>query len=269
MLRFTTLFNFGLVGALIAPAALQQGSSTEQLEKSISSTDQALGLMAQIEVGLAAGNYSAVESILRATEAPLGEARKRSELLDLLRQEIGQLEFQMQQMNIPVELDHLNEDPTTAIPDGPRAMGVGTGAVTPGLTNEERSDVELVWPPVPGANLQGVAQAGTNRFRFEKEGFTVDAVSQGRAYYRAKRYTEALRLFLVRAGEPEADYWIGRTLERLGRTQEAIAAYTEVVDSDESGPLGERAATDRDFLNWSIEFNRKLDAFKPDNGEQK
>ena len=42
MLKFTYLFNFGLVGALVVPGMVNQGASVEQLTQAIETTDNAL-----------------------------------------------------------------------------------------------------------------------------------------------------------------------------------------------------------------------------------
>ncbi len=67
-----------------------------------------------------------------------------------------------------------------------------------------------------------------------------------------------MRLLKTKKGEPEADYWTGRCLERLGRETEAVAAYTSVIESEAGVALVERATSDREFLRWMIDFERKV-----------
>jgi tetratricopeptide (TPR) repeat protein len=264
MLKFTYLFNFGLVGALIVPAALQ-GGGIEQMERSLRSTEQALASLEGLEQRLATGDYAGVAAILGATEAPLGEARERSQLLDTLRREIGELEQRVQDVELPDVLAHLRADPTVGMP----ADSQGAPAVaTTGLSPEERADVGNIWPPIVGSNVPAARKTGEYH-TLEGEGFTVDAVLQGRAYYRAKRYKEALRLFATREGQPEADYWMGRCYERLERSPEAVAAYTRVIENEASGPLAERAELDRDFLRWLIDFDRKVSEHRQSKGDSR
>ncbi len=254
MLKFTYLFNFGLVGALVVPGMVNQGASVEQLTQAIETTDNALRSLQAIEVDLEKREYAAVEEILAATEAPLGGERERSELLDQLRSQIGVLDTQLQEFNTPSPLEHLQTDPTEvlALPENG-----GTEVATTGLSDTDRVEVSEVWPPIPGDGSPRVRLEG-NLITVEKPGFTVDALRQGRAYYRAGRYREALVLFTTREGEPQADYWIGRCLERMNRPTEAVAAYTRVIENEESGVLGERAESDRSFLRWLIDFDRKV-----------
>jgi len=267
MLKFTYIFNFGLAGALIVPTVVQQNSSVEHLEKSIHSTEQSLEALIGIEGGIESNDYSYVDAILSSTEAPLGGARERSVLLDQLRREIGGLELQLEQIDVPVVLDHLESDPTEDLPK--TTDGEVTPVETTGLSSETRDEVASIWPPIPGKTLAPAAKTDGGTFAFEKKGFTVDAVRQGRAYYRAKRYKEAMTLFASLEGEPEADYWTGRCYERLDRPNEAIATYQAVIDNEATAPeLVERATADQEFLQWLIDFDRKVKDLRASQGRQ-
>jgi len=270
MMKFTYLFNFGLMGALVVPAAIQQGTSVEQLTRAIRSSDKALDSLSGIEQQLANGDYAGVEAILAATEAPFGGERQRTELLDQLRREIGQLESRLQDVGLPSVLDYLNDDPTASIQLGPEGEPGSAGEIaTTGLSESERNGVGDIWPPITTEAESPKARKSGDKFTIEKPGFTADALRQGRAYYRASRYKEAMVLFTTREGEPEADYWIGRCLERLDRPSEAVAAYTRVIENEASGALAERAKSDRDFLRWLIDFDRKVVDHRISTGEQK
>jgi tetratricopeptide (TPR) repeat protein len=264
MLKFTYVVNLGLVGALVVPATLQ-GSGVRQLEDSLRATDQALTALDGVGKNLTQGDYAGVEAILAATEEPFGGPRERSQLIDQLRRDIGDLEATVQTFILPEALGHLSEDPTA---DMASASEDGTNQIaTTGLTPEQRTEVGNIWPPVPDSDVPVVRKSGEYD-TLEEVGFTVDAVRQGRAYYRAKRYKEALRLFTTREGEPEADYWIGRSLERLGRPTEAVAAYSRVIENEASGPLAERAQMDLDFLQWLIDFDRDSAARRSSGGNR-
>lgn len=265
MLKFMHLFNFGVVGALVVPAALQDSSGASQLERAIAATEHSLQSLTQVEAQIAAGEYAAVDAILAATEPPFGGARERSTLVDQLRRDIGELEHQVQQLEIPEGLEHLTQDPTQGLATTSTPQGA-PGVPTTGLSQADRDQVAEIWPPVPGIDGTGNVRKKGETYTFEKQGFSVDPIRQGRAYYRAGRYKESLRLFETRTGEPEADYWTGRALERLGRSEEAIAAYTLVVDNEEAGALIERARMDRDFALWLIDFERKVDDHESSRG---
>ena len=270
MLRFTTLINFSLVGAIVAPAAFQKGPSVKELSASIEATENSLRSLQAIQGKLKSGDESAVKSILAATESPFGSARDRSQLMDQLRREIGELEFRVEETDAPIVLEHLNEDPTESVRRDPSGQNSKGAVATTGMTTEELSEVGNIWPPIPtGSNNIPVASKDGGRLRYEKSGFTVDAVRQGRAYYRAARYLEALRLFETRKDDPQGDYWIGRTLERLDRPQEAIAAYTRVIENEEAGAIAERAKSDREFVMWMVDFDRKLTTYGKDKGGSK
>ncbi len=257
MLKFTNLFNFSLAGALIVPSMTQQMGSVAQIEESLYSTNQAIAALAEVETALAAGDYSAVQKILDATEAPIGAARERDALLDQLRNDIGRLSARVEHIDSAPILPHLDSDPTEDL--SPEQLErVPSPVSTTGLTDEGRGELGNIWPPVPGGGASMVRTEG-DRYEFEEEGFTVDAVLQGRAYYRAERYLEALTLLRTRQGSPDADYWIGRTFERLGRTREAMASYTAVINNTEASPgVSDRAKRDREFLEWLVNFDRKL-----------
>lgn len=268
MLKFTYLINFGLAGALIVPSMTQQLGSVEQLESSISNTDQAIAALTRLQERLQVGEYVAVEGILRATEQPFGDPRERSILLDRLRDEIGQLEATVQSVEMRATLPHTQEDPTKNLqPASP--TGSATGSATTGLSQEGRDALEGIWPPVPGETSAVVRKTGEH-ISFEEDGFTVDAVRHGRAYYRAGRYAEALRLISTRKGEPVADYWAGRCLERLDRPQEALVAYLSVENNPNAEPADvARAKNDREFLEWLVDFDRKVKDLRGPQGEAK
>jgi hypothetical protein len=266
MLKFTYLINFGLAGALVAPSVTQKLGGIDHLEASIANTDLAIAELQQLETLLSAGDHSAVEQVLSATEEPFGGIRERSILLDQLRDEIGRLERKVEKAGTSSLLPHLQDDPTEQITTDSAA---GSAAPTVGLTQENRDTLEEIWPPVPGSGKTTPVRKDGDRLAFEEEGFTVDALRQGRTYYRANRYKEALRLIETRRGDPEADYWIGRCLERLDRTKEAIAMYTSVEEAVKSGPLADRAKADREFLEWLINFDRKVRDLRGEEGAAK
>jgi tetratricopeptide (TPR) repeat protein len=266
MLKYTNLFNFGLAGALIVPSIKQQLDSPQRIEQSLRTTESAISALETIETDLAAADYSAVERILASTEAPFGGERERSTLLDNLRREIGELNAKVEHIDNAPLLPHLSTDPTASLDATPNSA-VETQVATTGLSDEGRAGLGNIWPPIVGGSASPV-RTEDDRDAFEPEGFTVDAVLQGRAYYRAKRYEEALTLLRTRSGEPQADYWIGRTYERLGRTREAIASYTAVVNNTEATPAeADRAKRDREFLGWLVDFDRKVKDLRGPEGE--
>jgi TolA-binding protein len=249
------LINFGLAGALILPSIKQELTGVRAIEKSILATEQGLEQLSAIEEKLAVRDYAAVRLAMAATEAPLGAERERDELLDQLRHEIGKLGAQVERIDASPLLPHLREDPTANL------SSINADAIkapTTGLSEEARNDLGAIWPPVPGTATQ-VKRSTDDRLVFEEPGFTVDAVLQGRAYYRAGRYGEALTLLRTRVGSPAADYWMGRCFERQGNTREALTAYNAVLNNAQSSATQvDRARRDSEFLQWLVDFDRKI-----------
>jgi tetratricopeptide (TPR) repeat protein len=266
MLKFTHLFNFSLAGALIVPSIKQQMDSPKRIEQSIRATESSLDSLKTLEARLASGEYEAVQGVLDATEAPFGGARERDALLDRLRDEIGALNAQVELIDGQSPLPHLQVDPSTSVTQA-ELDRAPTVVPTTGLDESGRNELGNIWPPVVGGAPAPI-RSEDDRYSFEPKGFTVDAVLQGRAYYRAGRYKEALTLLRSRVGDPSADYWIGRTYERLGQAREAKASYTAVMNNPESNPIiAERAKRDAEFLEWLVDFDRKVkDLRGPDGG---
>lgn len=257
MLKFTYLVNFGMAGALILPSISQDLSSVGRLEESIRETDRALAQLSGIEKELEGNDYRGVAKILASTEEPFGGTREREALLDRLRMELGELNAKVERIELEPVLPHLLDDPTEELT--PEDLSTVPGAVeTTGLSDESRSELGNIWPPVISGAPSAV-RTEDDRYTFESEGFTVDPVKQGRAYYRAGRYKEALRLFQTQPDNPDAQYWSARSHERLGNTREALASYSAVLESENATAVQlERAAQDRDFLQWLIDFDRKV-----------
>ena len=55
-----------------------------------------------------------------------------------------------------------------------------------------------------------------------------------------------------------ARFWIACSLEKLGRTEDAIAAYQDVMDSPLETENAEHARRNRDFLVWKRDFDARI-----------
>jgi tetratricopeptide (TPR) repeat protein len=110
--------------------------------------------------------------------------------------------------------------------------------------------------PIPLTDLSPRATATPGSKGFEPEGFVADVVRQGRLYFRAERYAEALTV-LEMSDDPEAAYWLARCLERLDRTEEAIEALKALIASESASTLADRARRDLDFLTWKRDFEER------------
>ena len=91
---------------------------------------------------------------------------------------------------------------------------------------------------------------------FEAEGYAADPLLLGRALYRQARYQEAIEVLKPQKGEPDGRYWIARSLEKLGKNDEAIEAYGAVIAMPEAAHLSKRASEDIEFLKWRMEFEK-------------
>ena len=84
------------------------------------------------------------------------------------------------------------------------------------------------------------------------------AVRHGRAYYKAGRYEEALSHLAQAKEQAGARFWIACSLEKLGRSDEAIVAYEDVMLSPLDTEYAEHAERNRDFLVWKRDFNARI-----------
>lgn len=89
-------------------------------------------------------------------------------------------------------------------------------------------------------------------------GYSADAMRQGRVAYFAGQYERAVELLAPHSERFEALYWQGRSLEKLGRNEEAIKAYERIQAAQEAGEFAERARLDLEFLRWRIEHERSF-----------
>lgn len=241
MLKFTYLVQLGLAGALTLPAWNGQDGSLAAL---VSELEAALS---ELSRGLSASDADAavvIERALRLSEPPLAQEREREELLVRLRRDVGALQQELD------ELEVYGVDPRpaqTPVAPAPSAARTGLGDV-------ERERLR----PAP-TTTSAQAQVAREPHAFEGPGYSADPVRHGRAYVRAGRNAEGLALLERHQGLPEADFWRARCLEGLGRLDEALRAYEGVqaatLPTDE---LHQRAAQEREFLGWRIEFERRL-----------
>jgi len=251
MLRFNYIVNVGLVGALVLPPILLRGP--QELDQALADTVAALDGLVAIEADVKSGEDAALGRIRTLTEEPYADERERDDLLVRLREDVNRLLMLLDAAETGADTLAPTRAPGAAAPEV-------VGAATVGLSDAQRAALSTINPPVTGPSTPPGAAGATRTeapVSFEPEGFSADPVRHGRAYYRAGRYVEGLKMLRLREGEPEADYWSGRCLERLGRDEEAIAAYTRVIDQPAGGGLAARARNDREFIQWKLEFGRR------------
>ena len=256
MMKFSYVTNLAIATVLVVPAVTLQTGSAGSLEESLSRTLVALENLAGIEQRIEAREPGAVMDVTRWTETAMetGEDPGANDrLLDSLRAEVSQLQTQVD----------LARKRTTGDTGSTGALPGWTGEAAPttyGLDEDMRRRLagggRLAGARGGDVKPGGAGAAPVAAVAFEEEGYAADAMMLARAYYRTRRYEEALEALEARRTEPEGRYWMARSLEKLGRSQDALEAYLEVIEMPAAGPLAERAREGTDFLRWRLEFER-------------
>lgn len=277
MMKYTYVTNLAIATVLVIPAvAIQDDAGGSGLAGTLQGTIDALDELVRIQEGFAHGNSAALDRILGATEAPILDPRGRDEFLVKLREEVNGLQTQVDQAgnNSATAMPHLptgGQVPLAGMgpalpPGGPGAFGSAQSTqatqiarpqvpphnVTSGLTSEMRQALQSQQLPINPLSPTIINDPSKQK-AFEKAGFSADIMRQGRLYFRAGRYAEALTLLEKDAEKPEAMYWIARCFEKLGREDEALEKYRAVMDSGEA-TFARRAKHDVDFLEWKRNF---------------
>lgn len=268
MLKFQYAINLGLALVLGVPAITLGVQANEPLEVTLKRTMQALEQLASVEQRLQDRDVSAIHAALVFTEpaiaVPAQEPEARDALLDDLRGQVERLQrdadalesvaptdappalLQLLPENVEREAER-HAPATTGLDDSARRL-LGASA----LPASTAASAPVA--PAPG-KLEGAAVLGGKQ-AFEPETYAADALKLGRAYYRQGRYDQALAAFETLNKDPDALYWRARSLEKLERTADALAAYGQVLALPNAGYAGERAKEDLDFLTWRLEFDK-------------
>jgi tetratricopeptide (TPR) repeat protein len=259
MLRFQSALMAILGTALLVPG-LQTQEASRNLERSLAETTRALEVLAGIGRGIEARHPAAIQLAKQATEAPQGEARVRDNRLVTLRDEVNRLQAMSDRMQGPSTQAHEVESTLSSPPplddeSMPRVI------VSTGLTQAARE--ELVGLALPGARTRPAAaqpEAGSApsapRFAGEQ---AADPLRQAQVLYRAGRYEECAAQLKRHDSDAESGWWRARALERLGRTAEALECYRGAAKgAPADSELGKRAKHDLEFLEWKVDFLKKL-----------
>ena len=206
----------------------------------------------------------AIRALRLFSEEPLSDERERDERLFELRQQVSQLQIELDAVEGGAEVQGTTQfdeklltdaqaellNPTPEAPESPRAAGLAPETLAlidqihaPG--NEHVSHAPTKLP-----------HTGTGPV--EEEGYSADRVLHARACLRAGRFEKGLAL-LERVPEDAAVFfWRGRLLEELDRIEEAIAAFDEALRLDGEGPNARAASERLSFLTWKRDFLRSL-----------
>lgn len=220
MMKWGFALNAVAGSALVASSlGVGQGDS-QSLQVTLDRTLRDLENMAGIRARIEQGDRSAIADALKLSGPASSDVYADDQHLDALRVEVARLEMQRDGL-------------------APLTKPVATAAksATPTTTK------------TPSAS----AKAGTpadGLKAFEVAGFSADAVRQGEALFRAEKFQDCLSVLAKAPDDPRGQYWSARALERLGKTDEAIAAYTKLAARTDGGWAAERAKADLDFLQW-------------------
>jgi len=260
MLKFQTALMAAAGTALLLPRLASQ-DTTRGLERSLGETTRALEVLAGIGRGIEARHPAAIQLAKQATESPSGEARVRDNRLVTLRDEVNRLQAMSDRMQGASTQAREVESTLQGLPSGdsdsmPRVI------VSTGLSQDARE--ELIGIALPSAH--GARPAAPRPETQTPAGTPVnvgelaaDPLRQAQVLYRAGRYEECAAQLKRHDNEPEAAWWRGRALERLARNGEALECYKRAAESAaKDSSLQKRAAGDLDYLQWKVEFLKKL-----------
>jgi len=260
MLKFTYIAQLGLTGTLLVPAVVLEQDPAGGLTDALANTRASIASLERLHTSLTQGDYTKVLSTINATEVPTEASPERDERLYFLRGEVSRLQMRWDALDAalstkaPLPVAPVEEATATPAPTPePDESSVGTT----GLNQSARAELMQRLSSQEGNASAEVRRGKTS---YEPAGFTAHAVRHGRAYYKAGRYQEALSLLEQSKEQTSARFWIACTLEKLGRTAEAIAAYQEVIDSPLEVDHAENALRNRDFLVWRRDFDARIAA---------
>jgi hypothetical protein len=261
MLKFQSALMAILGTALLLPG-LQSQDGTRGLERSLAETTRALEVLAGIQRGIEARHQGAIALAKQATEPASGEARVRDNRLVTLRDEVNRLQAMSDRMQGPgtqareVE-SRLSAPPPLDEQSAPRVL------VSTGLSQAARDElVGLALPKTHGTRPAAAqpAPAGAPGTPRDAGELAADPLRQAQVLFRAGRYEECAVLLKRHDNEPESAWWRARALERLERTAEALECYRSAAAGAEKGSeLAKRSAHDLEFLQWKIDFRKKLE----------
>jgi tetratricopeptide (TPR) repeat protein len=261
MLRFTQALNVAVAGLLVVPAVTLQGDAAGTLRESLERTLAALETLAGIERHLQEGASEAVALAVQHTEPPLeldaGDPGSRDRLLEALRADVGQLEAALERAERESGAGSDGSPGHSTPPSDPAGITTGLDDGLRELLASERCAPRSLRFTAPPPQAQA-SEPAHEKLALEEQGFTADPLRLAQAYYRKGQFEAAAQMLEQQAGL-EALYWKARCLEKLGRHEEAFAAYTAVSEAPDAGTLRARALEDIEFLKWSLEFRRQAE----------
>lgn len=249
MMKLTGTVSLGAGVLLVLPAWTQSGSTVQSLEQALSKTHAAIetftGFLMQIEEGDTAG----VDAVRTFTEPPIEDDRARDERSHALRIDINRL-----QMN----LDYLEGLGTPQSLVEPMGAPVVTAKPSEQIHSALDADTLETLGRVQSPTQAQPPQPVTAKTPVEAEDYSAAPLAHAQACYRAGQYEKCIRLVDELEVTAETLFWKGRALERLDRTDEALATYEEAAGFDGPESYPQRASDRLEFLAWKKDFMRTI-----------
>jgi tetratricopeptide (TPR) repeat protein len=259
VLKFQTALMSVLGAALLIPG-LQSQDATRGLERSLAETTRALEVLAGIQRGIESRHPAAIQLARQATEPPSGEARVRDNRLVTLRDEVNRLQAMSDRMQGPGTQAREVESTLSAPPPAEGELGPRV-IVSTGLSQSARDELTgTALPPGHGVRQAAQSEAGAAPGAPRDAGEqAADPLRQAQVLYRAGRFEECAAQLKRLDSEPEAAWWRARALERLQRSADALECYRRAAQgAPKDSTLQKRAAQDLEFLEWKLDFLKKL-----------
>ncbi len=230
-MRKFLISNLILCALLCAPVLALRGQDPVDLRERLVAVVNSLATFGDVQKRVEARDLSVVPELLAMSEAgPIDPEAAESEMV-ALRTRVNALQ---------------------EILDA-RAVWVGEISQAPGLVKE--SALHGMSTGASATKVPAVTATHTedgSKVAFEGQDFIADRTRLGRACWRGGRYLEGVAALEPLAGDPKADYWRARCLEKLGRATESLELYGKVIQIAGDSPEGRSARDDREFLEWSM-----------------
>jgi hypothetical protein len=224
MMKFGFALNAGLGALLVVSSLGMQKGDKQELELSLDRTVHTLEDLSGLRTRIEHGDHAAIADVIQRSAAPGKDPVADAERLAQLRFEVSRLQ---------TDWDALSS----------ASAAKGTPLVH-----------------VPGSNSTAATKPTKDPTSaltaFEAPGFSADPLRQGEAFYHAGKYDEALAILRSQPDDARCQYWCARSLEGLGRIDEAVALYTTVSARKDASWAGERARTDLELLKWKQEAEK-------------
>lgn len=283
-MRKLTIFNVLLLGAL-APALLaMDGDDKARLRRELQDTLAKLADLAGIQQELDARESAGIARILALSEPGPADLALAEFELQRVRDEVSGLQERVDSIGLAMNSGDLaalsSSEPSG--PDRPHFVDVAVvppvpvaapnptsptnATVTPNAAPIPAPEANPHTTPIPAVAISAAqsgsedsaaqtaltAPRGEGKIAFEEEAFVADRSRLGRACWRGGRYLEGVGALEPLAGDPSADYWRARCLEKLGRNEEALALFGKVIELAPDSPEGRSAREDREYLQWTM-----------------